>query len=523
MSSGQHSRSRRSSSTIPNKRAALYLRSSKDRADVSIDAQRRELKALALSKNLPIVAEFADVVLSGADEMRPGFQSLLREIQSRECRFSVLLALDTSRIARDEYLSALVHRECERRGIAIVYAKMPSDDPLTSVVMLNTMRGFDRYHRMVSRMKALAGMSENVRQGYRAGGRAPFGYRLESVPTGAVRDGAPVTKSRLAPTQDAERIGAYLRGRADGKSRTTLARELQLGLAATSLIGIEWNALTYAGATVWNVNQEKLDGGGYKGGTKRRPRDEWVVQEGTHVALITMAEAETILKRLETRPNKRATRATYLLTGLLFTPEGNPWYGNANKGGLYYRTDKRNVLASRVDQAVMTSVVADLQCDLFVKEATESCRRAQAPSTRAQEYLNAERELRAVTDHIDKLTRLLTQTDKPDPLLRTIETLEREREELVEHTAQLQVETEREKQLAAITEADVKRTLETLARNLEDIAHESQDLLKEFLGSIVERIELHPTDLTCRIQYRISQTSGNKVASPRGFEPRLPP
>jgi hypothetical protein len=69
-------------------------------------------------------------------------------------------------IARDEYLSALLHKECERRGIVIVYAKMPSDDPLTSVVMLNTMRGFDRYHRMASRMKALAGMSENVRQGY---------------------------------------------------------------------------------------------------------------------------------------------------------------------------------------------------------------------------------------------------------------------------------------------------------------------------------------------------------------------
>jgi DNA invertase Pin-like site-specific DNA recombinase len=170
MSSAQHSHSRRSSSTIPDRRAALYLRSSKDRADVSIDAQRRELKALALSKSLTIVAEFADVVLSGADETRPGFQSLLREIQSKQCRFSVLLALDTSRIARDEYLSALLHKECERRGIAIVYAKMPSDDPLTSVVMLNTMRGFDRYHRMVSRMKALAGMSENVRQGYRAGG-----------------------------------------------------------------------------------------------------------------------------------------------------------------------------------------------------------------------------------------------------------------------------------------------------------------------------------------------------------------
>jgi DNA invertase Pin-like site-specific DNA recombinase len=154
---------------MPNKRAALYLRSSKDRADVSIDAQRRELKTLAAAKHLPIVAEFTDVVLSGADETRPGFQALLREIQAKHCRFSVLLALDTSRIARDEFLSALIHNECEKRGITILYGKMPSDDPLTSVVMLNTMRGFDRYHRMVSRMKALAGMSENVRQGYRAG------------------------------------------------------------------------------------------------------------------------------------------------------------------------------------------------------------------------------------------------------------------------------------------------------------------------------------------------------------------
>jgi len=39
-------------------RAALYLRSSADRSDVSIDAQRRELTALASSKSLIIAAEF---------------------------------------------------------------------------------------------------------------------------------------------------------------------------------------------------------------------------------------------------------------------------------------------------------------------------------------------------------------------------------------------------------------------------------------------------------------------------------
>ena len=46
-------------------KAALYLRSSKDRSDVSIDAQRRDLVNVAADRNLAIVAEFVDVVESG--------------------------------------------------------------------------------------------------------------------------------------------------------------------------------------------------------------------------------------------------------------------------------------------------------------------------------------------------------------------------------------------------------------------------------------------------------------------------
>jgi DNA invertase Pin-like site-specific DNA recombinase len=55
-------------------KTALYLRSSKDRSDVSIDAQRRELQKLAAERDLVIVAEFVDVVESGKDENRPGFK-----------------------------------------------------------------------------------------------------------------------------------------------------------------------------------------------------------------------------------------------------------------------------------------------------------------------------------------------------------------------------------------------------------------------------------------------------------------
>lgn len=48
-------------------------------------------------------------------------------------------------------------------------------------------------------------MAENVRQGFRAGGRAPRGYKLVSIDTGAVRDGLPVTKTKRETDDDAMR------------------------------------------------------------------------------------------------------------------------------------------------------------------------------------------------------------------------------------------------------------------------------------------------------------------------------
>ena len=55
-------------------RAVIYLRSSKDRSDVSISAQRHELQEFAQRRGWVIVGEFADAVESAKDEDRPDFQ-----------------------------------------------------------------------------------------------------------------------------------------------------------------------------------------------------------------------------------------------------------------------------------------------------------------------------------------------------------------------------------------------------------------------------------------------------------------
>ena len=324
--------------------AVLYLRSSKDRSDVSIDAQRRELTSLAAQRGLTVVDEFADVVESGTDENRPGFRRLHLGMSAGGRPWSAVHILDTSRLARDPWIAAFFERDARRQGVRIIYKSIPDDDPVAAVVLKSVMRGFDQYHSLISKQKGLAGMAENVRQGYRAGGRAPRGYRLVSVSTGAVRDGAPVTKSKLEPDEHAPKVAEYLRLRADGVGRGTLARQLKLQWPLTSLNSMEWNALTYAGHTVWNVHNE-IGSDGYKGGLKRRPRSEWVIQRDTHEALISEAIAETLLTRLD-QANRRGPReprsTSFLLTGLLKTPGGDVWRANRTAKAEYYRFTTRD-------------------------------------------------------------------------------------------------------------------------------------------------------------------------------------
>jgi site-specific DNA recombinase len=113
------------------------------------------------------------------------------------------------------------------------------------MLLKSILQAMDEFHSMVSRAKGLAGMAENIHQGWRAGGRAPIGYQLRRVPTGAIRDGEPVTKSVLEPSPDAPAVQAYLKGRARGVARSRIVTMAGLEpIGTSSLVDLEWNALT---------------------------------------------------------------------------------------------------------------------------------------------------------------------------------------------------------------------------------------------------------------------------------------
>ncbi|MBK9132469.1 MAG: recombinase family protein [Gammaproteobacteria bacterium] len=392
------------------------------------------------------------------------------------------------------------------------------------MVIIGVMEVFDELHSVMSKEKGLAGMAENVRQGYRAGGRAPKGYKLVKIPTGAIREGEAVTKSKIEPNEDAPVISRYLKMRAAGVSRKRALDELDLSIAKASAVGVEWNALTYAGHTVWNVHNENTKGSGYKGGTKRRPRSEWIINENTHEALITTQEAEAILAQLEKSPvsKGRRTPANYLLSGLLRTPHGGPWFGNGRGGYIPKGTparENRKADQKLLEQSVLDQVLTDLHSPDFVKTLTREAIKYRE-AHREDPAKNLRIEIKEVEARISKLMEMATQMDTPAPALRQVEKLEGTRLTLADEIERQEKEYTAASLLDNITETHVERFLGGIAENMEIMDREG---LKDFLSSLIGQITLNPTTHECQIDYRIGIDLRNKVASPRGFEPLLPP
>lgn len=499
------------------KTAASYLRSSKDRSDCSIDAQRAHLQTLARSLDAAIVAEFGDVLMSGTDSRRPGFVALKAAIETPARGWDTLLMLDTARLARDHdgFEQAWVHRECRRRGITIHYAMLPTTGTPADLILLNTMRGVDGWHSLNSKLKGLAGMRENVKRGFRAGGRAPWGYQLEHIGTGVFRDGAEVRKSRLVPDPaEAPIVAAYLKGRATGIGRQILTARLGINKTSSTLVCVEWNALTYAGDTVWNVHAEPGHG------VKRRPRRDWVIQPGTHAPLITASEAHALLARLENlnRHAPRRTPAAYLLTGILATPEGTAYHGDS---GIYYRAGKgKKVRAAPIDRGILWHLHRELRSEKFITKLTRAAQQRAVDASPAQQQASAlVSRARQIETAIGRMMDLATDMADPAPALRKIEKLEEERKALTGTAERATQEAAARAAWQQVTEADVRATLNAMVADIDALDREA---LKDWLARLLDKIELDPETLSVRLHYRITPARGDKLASPRDYD-AIPP
>jgi DNA invertase Pin-like site-specific DNA recombinase len=505
-------------------RAAIYLRSSKDRSDVSLDAQRRALHDLAQTKNLTIVDEFVDAVESGKDEDRPAFQLMIRALRAKDRGWEHVMALDTSRVARRRHIALIFEHECEKADITIHYRNLPDSDPISTMLLKSILQAMDEWHSLTSKAKGMAGMAENVRQGWRAGGRAPRGYKLDYTATGAIRDGAPVLKSKLTPNEESESVAAYMSGRAAGESRGALIARLALDWPASSFNSIEWQALTYAGHTVWGVHNEANSSGGYRTGEKRKPRSEWLVTNDTHQALITSEEAESILNKLEGHKTfrTRTHNRVFLLTGLLQSPDGTSWSGewDARMDAGQYRLGKgRKISARRIDGAVLDRIRSELQSEIVLTKICKAMQSLIDEPVDGRKIAGLEKKVATATNKIGKVVDLLTDAspELASAYKRTIYQAESERTALIEELNNLRQRAEISTAAQNITPSEVRQLMHLMFENLKSgIDAGEVETIKAALSGLIDRITLDPVSENCTIHFRIDTSdTGVKLASPR--------
>lgn len=350
-------------------RFAFYGRLSTDDKQDQTLARPSQLEACrrkAAELDGEIVCEFFDQE-SGAKDDRPGWTSLTQEARDQETRrFDAVVIYQTSRLSRDRVSAGLFHRELRKVGVDIHYA-IGAGDPTTAEggLLIALQQAFDEYERKKLSRETKRGMREAARQGFRCGGRPPYGYRLDRSPHPVpARAKAGETKSRLMPDREqapviaeifhlwadkgwgCKAIADHLNrpGGPPSPSHVDPKRNLRGDWAKSTLRAILKNP-TYTGRLHWN----RLDFATKRetGGTPRlRPQDEWVIAEVEHEPLIsdeTFTAAQQRFAERGRRTNGRVNgQAHYLLTGMVKCASGHQplsMYGRRRKAHTYMTCD----------------------------------------------------------------------------------------------------------------------------------------------------------------------------------------
>jgi DNA invertase Pin-like site-specific DNA recombinase len=350
------------------RRFAWYGRlSTKDKQDptLSFPSQRRECEAKVAELGGRIVCDFTDQE-SGRRDDRAGWTELVREAKEREVRrFDAVIIYATSRLSRELFHALSFERELTRVGVEVLYALTSGDQTSPEGRLMRHMfQALDQFEVEKLGREVRRGQTENTRQGYRNGGRAPYGYRLRHEPhPDPARARAGDTKSRLVVSPEqapviVEMFSRFLSGSGYAEIADHLNRpggppsprhvdtkRNTSGRWSKSTIRSMLDNPVYTGRLYWN----RLDFRAVKQGEGplvRRGEEEWIAAERRHDAIVSDEDFERVQTEMRARSTgnsgnrrRRAQKRFYPLRGIVHCATGhNPlrMHGKSRKGNNYY-------------------------------------------------------------------------------------------------------------------------------------------------------------------------------------------
>jgi site-specific DNA recombinase len=328
-------------------KAALYCRVSTGKQfekNLSIPDQLKQLREYCTSQGYTVHKEFIEDGASATDDRRPVFQEMIAEAMEKDCPFSVILVLTTSRFFRDAYLAKFYKRRLKKKGIKVKAIHQPvSEDPSGELVE-NIFEAFDQHESQMNAYHTLRGMRENARRGFWNGSTPKFGFRCEST-----NDERGNAKKRIAlnpsetPTVE-EIYERYLSLEGAKRIAESLNRK-----------GATYRDRPWTKNTVLNILSDPAYRGTFyfnkfdhKTGTPK-PKEEWIKIDIPSIVPDEIWERAQVIRR-EREPNRKnpaITGSKTLLTGLAFCGLcGSGMQMETGKGGSYTYYNCRSYVRS---------------------------------------------------------------------------------------------------------------------------------------------------------------------------------
>ncbi|HEX2946408.1 MAG TPA: recombinase family protein [Clostridia bacterium] len=312
----------------------VYVRISRDDNGENfetIENQRELLLEYAKSRQLgEVYSVYTDDNVSGSAFERKGLTKLKEDVFSG--RINLLLLKDLSRLGRNNAKTLQWIDLLEEYGVRILTADGRYDSLLDNDTVGIETWANERYIRDISR-KIRSCLHFKIGRGEYLG-KAPFGYKKSEN-----------EKNKLViDDNEAETVRIIYRLYRSGKGYTAIARYLD-SKGCPSPGGTGWNRISvrrvlcsdvYIGNTVQGVS-EKVSFKSKK--TRRLPKSEWVITEGTHQGIVTREEFAEVqrLRQLKNTGGELHKGDIHLFRGVLSCGGcGSGMYARSRAGGVAY-------------------------------------------------------------------------------------------------------------------------------------------------------------------------------------------
>ncbi len=332
-------------------KTVAYLRRSTNRQEQSIEDQRRFILARASELGYTVVKSFTDDAVSGASaENRGQFQEMIRFVESSGGEIKAVLCYDISRFGRTDTDEAGYYRyRLKKVGCEVIYVAENLPDSRAGDLLRDVKQWQKREHLVDLSRDTARGLVSVAEKGFSTGRRAPYGYDRMLLD----KDGNKIRRLRDKEAVRKEKSDKVTFVSGDPfkvevvREIFRLADEEQMGIRKIAAIlnsrripspnGGKWSTSTlrfllhnpaYKGSTVYNRRTmgkfhsirngkavERSDQG-----VKLNPKEEWIIREKAHQALVSPEIFDRVQKRLDERSracNGYRMRSNYLLSGLV--------------------------------------------------------------------------------------------------------------------------------------------------------------------------------------------------------------